>query len=39
VQVWAPPYRVENEKKTVEINHTRRCTRRIVSGAYAISLR
>ncbi|MFC3116637.1 hypothetical protein, partial [Cellvibrio fontiphilus] len=24
LQVWAPPYRVKNDKKTGEINHTRR---------------
>jgi hypothetical protein len=24
LQVWAPPYRFKNDKKTGEINHTRR---------------
>jgi hypothetical protein len=26
LQVWAPPYRFKNDKKTGEINHTRRCS-------------
>jgi hypothetical protein len=28
LQVWAPPYRFKNDKKTVEINHTKRSSSR-----------
>jgi len=46
LQVWAPPYRVKNDKKTGEINHTRRCsivplrsTGQLLSRVFVVLLR